>query len=278
MIARVLKVLTSTSIFIALNGLMVAVFGSLLYGVGMKPEILLAAFLVTFSVYNLNKATDKAEDSVNRPETASREMLFYVGSSIIATVFSLGIGALIGAGALTALIVPVIVALAYSVRLLQSTTRLKEILGVKSVMVAFSWAFTGALLPASTQLVEFEKLALTFTYIFIQLLVNTILFDILDMEGDTVSGVKTIPIVLGLNVTRKLLTTLNSLLAPWLIYCLVRGLFLKYMPALVFGMLYGYIIIWAFSRRNCNRLLLEVAVDGEWMPLVALTSVGVFVM
>lgn len=270
MLIEALIFLTSTPIFVALNALMVTVFSSIIYGVEIEPNILLIAFLATFSVYSLNKVTDKSEDSINWDKTFSKGMPYYPYLSVVALLFSFGIGALIGLWTVITILTPIILGLAYSVKLPKSTTRLKEIVGVKSIVVAFSWAFTSSLLPASMQPVEFEKLILVFTYVFVHLLTNTILFDILDIDGDKASGLKTIPIVLGLNRTRKLLVTVNSLLVPWLLYCLMRGLFLQHMIALVFGVFYGYAVIRAFTRRNCNRLLVDLMVDGEWMPFISL--------
>jgi len=100
--------------------------------------------------------------------------------------------------------------------------------------------------------------------------VNTVLCDVRDMDGDMASGVDTLPISLGLAATRILLLTVNTLLLPWLLYCITQGLFMEYMPALFFGVGYGYLIIWVFSEKGRDRLLVELAVDGEWMPLVAL--------
>jgi 4-hydroxybenzoate polyprenyltransferase len=269
-LSSLLELLTSTSIFLALNASIVAAFSSLLYGLEVKPTILLIAFLATFSVYNMNRATDGAEDSINRPRAASRSPLFFLVPSMIASALCLLLSASVGAQALTVIITSFTASILYSFKLSPSTPRLKEILGLKSVLVAFSWGFTGALLPASCQAVDAVKMVLAFTYIFIQILVNTILCDVRDMEGDRASGVNTLPIALGLDATRKLLFTVNTLLFPWLLYCVTQGLFLEYMPALFFGMGYGYFIIWGFSRRGRNRLLVELAVDGEWIPLVAL--------
>jgi 4-hydroxybenzoate polyprenyltransferase len=269
-LSSLFELVTSTSIFIALNASIVAAFSSLLYGVEVKPTILLIAFLATFSVYNMNRATDRAEDSINRPRAASRGPLFFLVPSMIASALCLLLSASVGAQALSVIVTSFIVSIFYSVKLSPSTPRLKEIVGLKSVLVAFSWGFTGALLPASFQAVDVAKIVMAFTYIFIQILVNTILCDVRDMDGDRASGVKTLPIALGLSATRKLLFIGNTFLFPWLLYCLTQGLFLEYMPALFFGMGYGYLIIWAFSRKGCNRLLVELAVDGEWIPLVAL--------
>ncbi|MCW4050366.1 MAG: UbiA family prenyltransferase [Candidatus Bathyarchaeota archaeon] len=267
--SNLLKLLTSTSIFLAINGLIVTAFSTMLYELEVRPVILSIAFLATFSVYNMNKATDKAEDSINRPETASRGTLFFLVPSIAAMVMCLLLSASIGVEVFSIMAASFVLSILYSVKLAESLPRLKEIVGVKSVLVALSWGFTGSLLPAISQPVDAVKVFLAFAFIFIQLLVNTILCDIPDMDGDRASGVRTLPIVLGLDATRKLLLFINSLMLPWLFYCLVTGLFLEYMPALFFGMVYGYLIIWGFSRKKCKRLLVEIAVDGEWIPLIA---------
>ena len=265
-----LRLVTSTSVFLAINAQMVATFSSLLYGVRVEPVILLIAFFATFSVYNLNRATDRAEDSINRPEEASRGTRFFLVPSIAAAALCLLLSASVGAGALLVIAASFTASVAYSVRLFPSIPRLKEMVGVKSFLVALSWGFTGALLPAFTHPVDAEKIVLAFVYIFIQLLVNTVLCDVCDVEGDRASGVRTLPMVLGLGGTRNLLLLVNSLTLPWLAYCTARGLFLGYMPALFFGAAYGYLIILVFSMRGRGRLLVELAVDGEWMPLVAL--------
>jgi 4-hydroxybenzoate polyprenyltransferase len=269
-LSSLLELLTSTSIFIALNASLVAAFSSLLYGVEVKPTILLIAFLATFSVYNMNRATDRAEDTVNRPRAASRSPMFFLVSSMVASASCLLLSASVGAQAIKVILTSFIASIFYSVKLSPSIPRLKEVVGLKSVLVAFSWGFTGALLSASSQAVDSVKIVMAFTFIFIQILVNTILCDVRDMDGDRTSGVNTLPIALGLGATRKLLFTVNTLLFPWLLYCMTQGLFLEYMRALFFGVGYGYLITWAFSSRGHSRLLVELAVDGEWIPLLGL--------
>ena len=269
-LSSILEFFTSTSTFLALNASIVAAFSSLLYSIEVKPRILLIAFLATFSVYNMNRATDRSEDSINMPHTASRNILFFLVPSLIASVLCLLLSASVGAQALTVISASFAASILYSFKLSPSIPRLKEILGLKSVLVAFSWGLTGALLPASGQAVDALKIALAFTYIFVQILVNTILCDVRDIEGDVASGVNTLPISLGLGATRRLLLSVNTLLIPWLLYCISQGMCMRHMPALFFGVGYGYLIIWLFSKAGRSRLLVELAVDGEWMPLVAL--------
>jgi 4-hydroxybenzoate polyprenyltransferase len=253
-----------------MNALLVAAFSSILYGIELNPVILSIAFLATFAVYNMNRATDKAEDSINRPEEASRGTHVSLLISITASVACLFLCASIGTQALLVVTIAFIASIAYSVKLFPSVPRLKEVVGVKSVLVALIWGFTGAVLPASVHAVDPIKTISAFIYISIQLLVNTILCDVCDLDGDRASGVMTLPIVLGLSRTRTLLLIVNSFTLPWLVYCVTQGLFLEYMPILFFGMVYGYLIVFIFSRRGHKRLLVELTVDGEWIPLVAL--------
>ncbi len=270
MYVRVLKFLTSTSLFLALNSALVVIFSYFLYGIDLSPMIVFVAFLATFSVYGLNKATDKAEDAINRPEIASRRSSYYLVPSMTALAASLIIGAIEGLMVLLIVTTPLIIGIIYSVKLSPSLPRLKEIVGIKSIAVAFSWALTGSLLPAATQQLAFEKVALVFIYIFIQLLVNTIMFDSLDIKGDQLSGVKTIPIALGKTKTRKLLLLLNSLLWLWIAYCLFNYLFIPCLPALIFGVIYSYFLIWGFLHKTGKRFYADLIIDGEWIPIVTI--------
>ena len=126
----------------------------------------------------------------------------------------------------------------------------------------------GALLPAALAQVDLTKIILLFIYIFIQLLINTVIFDALDVKGDAASKVKTIPMALGREKTKRALFSVNSVLWLWMGYCLFHGFFLSYLPALCFGVFYSYVMIWFFtSERERKRFTAEVLVDGEWVPM-----------
>jgi 4-hydroxybenzoate polyprenyltransferase len=71
--------------------------------------------------------------------------------------------------------------------------------------VALSWGITGAFLPATANSIPFYMEALVFFYIFSQILVNTIIFDTLDVNEDRASGIKTVPLALGLKKTKMML-------------------------------------------------------------------------
>jgi 4-hydroxybenzoate polyprenyltransferase len=243
-------------------------FSSTLYGITISPALLLATFLSTIAVYSLNKVTDTAEDSINKPEQTSNRQTYYLILSISSFIISIAIGIIQGWAVFLVLLTPLFIGVIYSIKISKSLPRLKEILGVKSLLVAFSWAFTGSLLPALTSRVAPEKIVLVFIYILIHTFVGTVLFDTLDIRGDDASNVKTIPIQLGKYGTRHLLLIVNSMLLLWLGFCIASGLFISYLPAAMFGMLYSYALIWYFTKTEGKRLHAELFIDGEWLPFI----------
>jgi len=267
-IVTAIKFITSTSLLLALNGVMVVVFGFFLDSIRMVPPLLLAAFLVTFAVYGLNKVTDKAEDSINRPQTLPRTSNYYLVFSIASMLTGFLIGLMEGVMTFIVLFAPVMIGLIYSVKISKSIPRLKEIVGVKSLVVAVSWALTGCLLPDSISVAKLQASVIVFVYIFIRVFVGTILCDVLDKKGDVFSGIETIPIRLGKNKTKKLLILVNSLGMLLLVYCLATGIFIRLVPALLFGVLYGYLAIWFFFKDRCKRSTAGLMLDGEWLPIV----------
>ncbi len=248
-------------------------FSYSLYGLVIDSRILLAAFLTPFSVYNLNKVTDKKEDKINRPETALEPSARYLYPSLIAMLLGFLVSLFVSIFALLIALIPVVSGLLYSIKLFPSFPRLKEIVGVKSVLVACTWAAFCSLLPLSTQQTNLLKIGLVFSFIFMRVFANTILFDVLDMKGDDASGIKTIPIKLNKNRTKTLLITINSFCVLWLTYCAIAGLFLPYIPALTLGTVLGYVAIWIFLNTNFHRLLKGLIVDGEWIPIVVFMNV-----
>ena len=265
-----LKKITSTSVYLAFNSLLVVVFSSLLYRITINPSILSVSFLATFSVYNMNKITDRAEDSVNRPEISDMDPKYFLLPSLASAGLCLAISAAVDLGALLVVLLSFMAAIVYSVKLFPWFLRLKEVNGAKSLTVALAWGITGAILPASVYSVDSFRVFLVFVYIFIQLLINTILCDFCDLEGDIASGVKSLPVVLGVKRTRALLYAINSLLLIWVTFCFHNGFFLEYIRGLLFGVVYSYLIIFSWSYKGCRRLLVELSVDGEWIPILAM--------
>jgi 4-hydroxybenzoate polyprenyltransferase len=253
----------TSSQLMAVNSVFLVYFVTRLYGIEVQPILLLQIFFGNIAVYSLNKITDKKEDRINKPNQTSTFQKYFITATIICYGIILIIGIIDGINYFLVLVTPLLIGYIYSVKIFKKLPRLKEILGVKSIAVASSLAFTFTVLPSLTDIVTLEKVVLVFVYIFIQLFVNVLIFDIIDMRGDEVANIKTIPLYFGKKGTTYFLYIVNSLLLIWLSICYAYGIFIRYLPIAAFGMIYSYVLIWYFTKNSSKRLLAEVIVDSE---------------
>lgn len=278
----VLSFLVSSSLFVAAALFAVVFFTFLSLQIQPHLPLFFASFLVTFSVYTVNKVTDKEEDAVNNPKRASlvenRDGLL-VALSAVAYAVALLIGAWTGEPlAIIFLLVPLLVAIVYSIRLSPSLPRVKDVFVAKSAAVTIS-------LVTSTSLFAylfFRNMYLILFWAFflsIKLFINTTLFDVRDVDGDRQTGVDTVPAVLGIRRTRHLLLFLNTLLLPWVAAALFFRVLLAAMPLVLFCIGYGYWYILRFCQPGREySLSYDLVVDGEWMLLSGLFLLGRFLV
>jgi 4-hydroxybenzoate polyprenyltransferase len=255
--------LSVSSIFVGATGFFQTFVGYILLGGGASLQMCLAVFLITFSTYSLNKLTDMTEDSINMPERVNfirdrKQLILF--TSLGAYLVSIPLAFSVTPKALPILFVPLLANLLYSSRLLPGIPRMKDIPVMKNVFVATSWAMVCTLLPFVdiSNVPRLTVLAVLY-FMFVKVFINSILYDIRDVDGDRVSGIKTIPVLLGTKKTTMIQLVVNSTIILLLIF--LDG------PArlLVAGMmLYGYVFIIFFSLCQ-NPLLLDAFEDGEWM-------------
>ena len=258
-----------SSLFLSISSVLMLYISFLLLGVALKPILLCAMFLVVYSVYSLNRLTDQEEDAVNAPERSifvEGNERFLLAIAVVSYLVALVLGWLESPFAASILLFPIISGIAYSKNIFSAfgIPRLKDIFLVKSLSVASSWAFCAAFLPALYLSGNFIKLGFIFPFFFIKMFINTVLFDVRDVKGDALNGVKTIPVVIGIKKTRQFLFILQSLLLVLIV--LFSNLFSKYYVILIISMIYGYLYITYFcDENNHNEVLRDVLVDGEWI-------------
>jgi len=266
--------LISTSIFLAISGSLKVIFSCLLYNIFVLNTAILT-FLITFGIYGLNKLTDMKEDAINRPERANLIkkiepfLIFFVAISFL---LSLILGFQENIMTLLILIFPLFMGIVYSVKLSRNIPRLKDITGVKNFTIALSWAAVAAFLPV-IYLKEKNILLiiLIFGFFFLKSYINSVLFDVRDIEGDRMNGIRTLPVFLGKNNTKNLLLFLNTILIFWLIFSYSHGFFNKYLFVFIFAILYGYWYILHFCRKGIKiGKSLDLLVDGEFIIIAIL--------
>ena len=266
---KLMSFLMSTSIFLAISGALKVIFSGLLYNIfNIYTPIL--TFLITFGIYGLNKLTDLKEDAINNPDramTIGRIDVVFKLTVALSFILSMVLGFLVDFSTILVLIFPLLFGILYSIKLSKNLPRLKDITGVKNLSIALSWSVVSTFLPVIYILEKKEVLIILIFYLFfIKSLINSILFDIRDIEGDRKSNIRTIPIYLGKDKTKKLLLILNSTFIPWLIIANHAGFFQGYFLVLLFLIFYGYWYILQFSREISKiGKSMDLFVDGEFI-------------
>jgi 4-hydroxybenzoate polyprenyltransferase len=268
---KFMSFLTVSSIFIGSVGFFKAAIIYIMLGLPPDFRICMAVFLLVFSIYSLDKLTDSKEDAINLPERAAfikRHRRIIYAASIASYLLSALIVLLVKPWALPIMLLPIVANAAYGSRISSHIPRLKDIPVMKNLLVAFIWASLISVLAAWG---EADLFGIAFIYYFLleKSFINTVLYDIRDLEGDRRSGVRTIPVLVGQKWTAVTLLALNSTLLPFLL------LIARSWQLLAFGLvIYGYIYILAFNKGG-NKNALDLCVDGEWMiAYIILLSLG----
>lgn len=267
-----------SSIFLSASGLLKLYFSFLFFGITPKINLLFAIFLVTYGTYSLNRLTDKEEDAVNSPMRSryiqSNEKLLTI-LAVISYITALLLGWFENIFASCILLIPLLTGIIYSTSIFSvfGIPRLKDVFVVKSLLVAISWTIVVAFLPAICFSENLIVVLSILFFFFIKSFVNTVLFDVRDMEGDAQNNVKTIPVVVGIFKTKRLLLIIQSVLVIWLL--LVFDLFSTYNIILVVSIIYGYFyIVYFCNPKNHKGFLLDILVDGEWI-IMGLLYIGI---
>ncbi len=275
-IGDLISFLMVSSVFTAFTSLTMLYFSFIILDVALNPILLCAMFFVIYSVYSLNKVTDREEDAINMPArsifVAGNER-FLLTLAIASYIAALLLGLIESPFAAGILLVPFLSGIVYSTNSLSiiGIPRLKDIFLVKSLIVAFSLAVCAAFLPA-LHLPNYAKLCFIFPFFFSKVFINTVLFDVRDVEGDTLNGVKTIPVVIGVKRTRQMLLLIQSLLVVW--FVLFSDLFSKYYAILIASMIYGYLyIIYFCNTEHHSDMSWDILLDGEWIIM----SIGAWI-
>jgi 4-hydroxybenzoate polyprenyltransferase len=244
---------------------------------GLEAELApcLGAFLTFFSIYALDRVAAEPEaDAINHPERESfsrRHARVLLGLAVAAYVISLGLGARKGLGGFLVMLLPLAGVLVYSFPFVPRPLahwlgfrRLKEVLVVKNALVASIFASTVTLVPMPTK----GKAATgTFTvmwvFFFVRFFINTVVFDMRDEQGDRQCGIRTLPVVLGPERTRRLLHGMNLALGVFLLLAPALGVAPPAFSALAVG---TPLATWYLNRTaqpGSMHFLCDVVVDGE---------------
>ena len=214
--ARLYKELVYGGHLLALGTASITATAALVLGRTPTWDLLLMAYLFSFGAYMVNRTSDFDQDRVSHIDRTAYLEGRRRSLPAIAVV-SFGVGYLLALlrnlVLFAGLLVPVVLAVAYSVgskrmgRAL-GMSRLKEGLFVKNLTVSFGWSLIPLLVGLYYMQLPLAVIALC-PFIFLRLMVNTIFFDVRDVEADATYGVRTIPVSLGTDASRKLMDAVD---------------------------------------------------------------------
>ena len=254
-----ISITLTSPINIVFSGLGISLFSFYIFDVPENWYLIISFCFVILSVYSLNLITDLEEDAVNKGyknmENKKSIILFI---SVVSYIAALIIGGIENLRSIPVLLIPFITGLLYSVKI--KNFRLKNLFVGKNLTVSISWSLEVSLLPyliKSSSVVFFLLI-----FVFIKGMINTILFDLRDVEGDAKAGVETIPVKLGKYRTLWLLFILNTSLIPLI---MTWKSMLPNLWIFVLIIIYGYAYILYFYLNQAPKLLYSILVDDEWI-------------
>ena len=266
--------LVYSSLYLSFAAGSMAYISSIIHEVPFNPVVFVLGMLITYSVYNLNRKTDESEDAINHSKrygfTKKYEKLLF-STAIGAYILALALSWLHGPTVVLVSAIPLISGLVYSTPIFPRGfpyRRLKEIPVAKSLLVAVAWALPPALLPVYIAGVLPGTITLAVILFFFSLVfINTVLFDMRDVEGDRITGVRTIPVCIGIANTMRLLTLVNIVFGVVVVLLLWNAIPLTYLLLILTGIFYAHWYIRHYRQISESNLLCDLIADGQFIAL-----------
>ncbi|EMA02418.1 4-hydroxybenzoate polyprenyltransferase [Haloferax mediterranei ATCC 33500] len=262
---------------------MIAVVQVMLVTRALSLDVTLAPVvvgLVTFAVYLGDRIADADTDAETTPDRAAfiqrhERTLNHVVSLSYGVAVALSV--LGGPLALVLTLLPGVFWVLYASDWLPSLTaqfrRLKDVLLVNSLVVAFVWAVTLTALPLTFAGAPVTPAAVVvFAYYLLGIFVNVEIPNVRDTAGDRAIGVETLPVVLGVTRTRRVLYGIDIVTALMLVGAALWGLLAPlFVAALLVGLAFS-VCVTSLVGRTAHGDALTLAAESEYVVVAAVLA------
>jgi 4-hydroxybenzoate polyprenyltransferase len=229
-------------------------------------KLLIISYLIALIIYRYNYYSEFAEDVLTNPDRSQylkNKIKYYIFSIIIC--FLILIIFLIKYTDQRTILFSIFLSVGgiFYTRWFKKLT--KKIIGFKNFYIAIFWTFLTLLTCFYYSVFTWSFLILSI-FVFLKSFINTIFFDIKDIEADKKENLKTIPVIFGKGGTLNFLQILNILsFLP-----LTIGLALNILPKfiLVLFVFYFYEFYYLERSRNKNANIQKISyiiADGEFL-------------
>jgi 4-hydroxybenzoate polyprenyltransferase len=252
----------------AVSGVLTLKVCLIIAGEDIALQTFIGAFLVIYTAYAQDRIRGGEEDSLNRGELeyANRGIsIVFVLIAYIAAII------LLYPDYLGPALVPLAVSYVYSrgIGIGGWKINIKGRFMAKNIVVAMVWAYFIASFLTSFMM----KIVISY-FIFMKGIINTVIYDFRDFMGDSLSGVKTLPVCLGVRKAKIILLFLHFQLHAGLLILYLYGYWRPFSIIFMsFAMGLFYILYFSTSKQR-NNILRDIVVDWEW----ALILVGIILL
>jgi len=270
--------LLKSSILVAFSGALRIHLAFLLLHIQSSILTCVAGGLIIYTVYTLDRALESKEDSVNRTELNGSNKK--VGLIVSLLAFLIGNYILAKEGILGLAFIPFVTGYLYSkgIKIGKLALKLKGGLGIKNIVVGLTWGIFIAGL-AGSECGDLIPIVMVFIFFGVKLFINSAIYDFKDIKGDTLAGIKTLPVSLGARKTRTLLIAMHMFSHMAIGIALIHGA-LAFEPLIIlYSFACGLICIQKFTNsgneeflsQNIERIFL---VDGESTSITGLRMIA----
>jgi 4-hydroxybenzoate polyprenyltransferase len=279
-LADIFRMLIHSSVYLALEAVGLSIFTILALGLPHIWGAYTITFLMTFAMYNMNRYSDIKEDMINHPK---RHSFTYSNMDMIqlASIISIFISFLIAISTnfqtTLMLLITIVLASIYSFKFLPKKLtryeRLKDTPLVKNILIAICWTIItiGIILSYTQSPITISAIILSII-IFSKVTINTIVFDIRDVEGDRKSKTHTVPVILGVNKTKLLLYTYLTLVVAITFISTQNRVLPSWTHLVNLTSIIAYYYIHISTKDVPLHHYLDVIADGEF-KLIGFTAI-----
>jgi len=137
---------------------------------------------------------------------------------------------------------------------------------MKNLIVGFSWGVLTAFSPVYTGSGNLKTASwICFVFFFSYVFIGSIIPDIRDREGDSLAGIRTIPVLIGPEKTNRLLTGMNLLVGAAVFLVSMGRESLRILLLLTAGFLYTHFCIQLFHSSNTKNFVTDFLFDGQYI-------------
>lgn len=268
-IRKFLEFLVFSSIHISIAALLWGLITFILLDEPINLYPLIIIFLMTYFVYTFNRVGGEKEDKINYPERvefSSKYKKILLPLSVIGYIFGVILSLYLNTIVTLFTLLPILSFFIYRI--------FKKVIFVKNIIIGFVWACS--VLVVAGSIGTFNEVVFSFfCFVFLRDFINSIFFDIRDVNGDKIAGIKTIPVVLGIDKTLLLLNLIN-IFSGLLLISLVLLNYLPQKAITLIGLIFYNIFYYKlYKKENVDKFFLfDIIADSEIYFAALLILIG----